>query len=234
MNKAMKTYYGFVYLWHDTKKNKFIIGSHHGKLEDGYTTSTGGKYVQDIFKSRPDSMRRKILEYCFIDDPRETQKIEQKWLDLRPNISEDSRYYNAKQWATGGIDRRIYRYKPESWIMNHRERQKELAKKGKHNFTSEHAKKWANKRVEEGTHHFLTSEFNKKPFQIFLNGELLGTFESKVEATKRGIKAHIVDKLRKYGTYKLERGSYNETSTNELYSFSKNDILEYKVLTQGK
>jgi hypothetical protein len=29
-------YYGYVYLWFDTKHKKFIIGSHHGSVNDNY------------------------------------------------------------------------------------------------------------------------------------------------------------------------------------------------------
>lgn len=220
-------YFGFVYLWFDTKNSKYIIGSHHGSLEDSYSTSTGGRYVKNIFKSRPETMKRRVLEYCYIDDFKETQKLEQKWLDLRPNIKEDKRYYNLKNWATGGIDKSIYRYKPSYWIMGHRERQKRLVQKGEHNFNSERCSTWAKERVENGKHHFLTSDFNKKAFELFLNGESLGIFESKVEAVDKGIKAGVIDKLRKEGEYVVQRGSYTKNNTNKLYSFKKNDILKY-------
>lgn len=226
----MNEYFGFVYIWHDTKHSKFLIGSHHGKVDDGYITSTGGKYVQNIFTSRPETMNRRILEYCYIDDYRETQKLEQKWLDLRPNIALNSKYYNQKQYATGGIDKTVYRFKPENWVLGHRERQKKLAKEGKHNFTSENTKKWALKRIEDGTHHFLSSDFNKIPFSIFLNGQYLNTFESKAEAVRQGMKAGVIDKLRKEGIYVVKRGSYSKTSKNKLFLFKKNDILEYKQL----
>lgn len=220
------THYGFVYLWYDTKNNKYIIGSHHGKIDDGYLTSSGGKYVKNIFKSRPETLKRRILEYCYIDCYKETQKLEQKWLDLRPNIKENPNYYNLKNWATGGIDSSVERFKPDYWIMGHKERQLKLVKEGKHNFTSENAKKWSSKRVEEGTHHFINSDFNKKGFDLYCNDVLIGTFESKVDAVNQGIKAGMIDKLRKFGTYKVQRGSYKK-SENELFNFQKNDILRY-------
>ena len=110
--------------------------------------------------------------------------------------------------------------------MGHKERQLKLVKEGKHKFTSENAKKWSSKRVEEGTHHFINSDFNKKGFDLYCNDVLIGTFESKVDAVNQGIKAGMIDKLRKFGTYKVQRGSYKK-SENELFNFQKNDILRY-------
>lgn len=225
-----KDYFGFVYIWHDTKHSKFIIGSHLGSIDSTYTTSTGGTYVKNIFKKRPSTMKRRILEYCTESSIEKLHTIEQKWLDLRPDISSNVNYYNQKQWARGGIDKSVYRYKPEYWIMGHSERQKKLVEQGLHNFNSESTLIWAKKRLEEGTHHFLTSDFNKKPFEVYLNGEFLGKFDSKVEAVRRGIKPGVIDKLRKSGIYVVERGSYLKNSTEELFVFKKNDILEYKKL----
>ena len=95
-------YYGFVYLWYDTKNKKYIIGSHHGSTEDGYTTSTGGDHVKNIFLKRPETMKRKILAYNSIDDKTITKLLEQKILDKRPHIDKNDRYYNRNNNATGG------------------------------------------------------------------------------------------------------------------------------------
>lgn len=223
-------YFGFVYIWQDLKYNKFIIGSHYGSLEDGYTTSTGGFHVKRIFNIRPETMKRKVLQYCTVDNPEIVLKLEQKWLNLRPNIAENSRYYNLKQYAKGGIDPSVKRVKPDYWVMGHRERQRRLAAKGEHNFTSAHAKQLSQKRIEEGTHHFLNSDFNKKPFEVYLNGEYLATFESKVQAIEQGMKAGVIDKLRREGVYEVKRGSYAKYSTNKLFTFKKGDILQYKSI----
>lgn len=206
-------YYGFVYIWYDTKNKKYLIGSHHGKVEDSYTTSTGGKYVKNIFKSRPHTMKRKILEFNIdIDDWKYTQQLEQKWLNFRPNISNNKRYYNQKQFATGGIDKSIPRTKSKAWCEKHSTRQKKLVQEGKHNFTSDHAVVCANKRINEGTHHFLKSDFNKKPLIIYKNSVLIDKFESKVEAVRAGYPAHVIDKIRKFGFYITEKDSKKSNS----------------------
>lgn len=191
-------YYGFVYLWFDTKNKKYIIGSHHGKLEDSYKTTTGGRYVRNIFKKRPHTMKRRILEYnTSVDNFKYTQELEQKWLDKRPDIYYNDRYYNMKNWATGGIDQSVERSKPEKWRQWKSSHNKQRVQEGTHNFTSDNCSVWAKARIEKGTHHFLNSDFNKKAFKLYKNDVLIKTYESKVQAVSDGIPAHLIDKLRK-------------------------------------
>lgn len=120
--------------------------------------------------------------------------------------------------------------KSDAWKDKHRINQKRLVEEGLHNFNSQNTQKWALERIEKGTHHFLTSDFNKKPFEIYLNGEFLGRFASKVEAVNKGIKPGVIDILRRVGSYRVERGSRSKNCTEELFLFKKNDILEYKAL----
>lgn len=223
-----KDYFGFVYIWHDLVKSKFLIGSHFGSTEDGYLTSTGGIYVKRIFKKRPETMKRRVLEYCKVNSNSVLKEMEQKWLDKRPNIAENTKYYNLKQFARGGIDKKVPRTKPASWIQNQRNRQIELAREGKHNFNKDNTRKWALQRLKKGTHHFINSDFNKKPFKIYLNGVFLAEFESKQQAMKQDLKAHIVDSLRKEGIYVVRKWT---RSKNKLFCFKKGDILKYQPVT---
>jgi hypothetical protein len=96
-------YFGFVYLWYDTKHKKFIIGSHHGSIHDGYTTSTGGVHVKRIFNARPETMKRKILAYNPVDCLKATKDLEQRYLDMRPSIGDNPKYYNINPNAVGGV-----------------------------------------------------------------------------------------------------------------------------------
>ena len=73
-----KDYFGFVYIWHDIKHSKYLIGSHLGSVDDGYTTSTGGEHVKRVFKKRPETMKRRILEYCN-EDSAEVVKFTTKY-----------------------------------------------------------------------------------------------------------------------------------------------------------
>ena len=120
--------------------------------------------------------------------------------------------------------------KSEEWKNQIRITQQRLVEEGKHNFNSKNCKEWAKKRVETGSHHFLKSDFNKKPFQIYCNGELIGEFNSKVEAVKEGLKAGVIDKLRREGSFRVERGSKGVYNKNKLFFFKKDDILEYRSL----
>ena len=218
-----KDYFGFVYIWFDTKRKKYLIGSHHGPANDCYITSTGGKLFANAYKKRPHTFKRKVIEYNTVEDNfRYTQKIEQKWLNMRPDIALNEKYYNQKQWATGGIDKFVKRTKPESWKRWKSEHNKQRVLNGNHNFTSESASKNASTRVINGTHHFINSDFNKKPFTLYKNGLFVGTFESKAAAVQLGWPAHLIDKLRKNGRYTIIRGSYRK----ELYN--PGDYFEYE------
>lgn len=218
-----KDYFGFVYIWYDSKRKKYLIGSHHGPIDDTYITSTGGIYFKRAYKKRPETFKRRILEYNrVIDNFRYTQQLEQKWLDIRPNISLNEKYYNQKQWASGGIDKSVKRTKPNSWRKWKSEYNKQQVINGIHNFNSTNCSEWALKRVKEGTHHFLQSNFNKKPFILYKNKEKIGEFASKVDVVKQGWPAHLIDKLRKNGSYTIIRGSYNK----DLYK--PGDYFEYE------
>lgn len=224
----MQDYYGFVYLWFDTINKRYIIGSHHGKVEDSYTTTTGGRYVKNIFKKRPHTMKRRILEFNrTIDDFKYTQILEQKWLDKRPNIYYNNRYYNMKNWASGGIDQCIKRTKPESWRRWKSEDNKKRAAEGTFHLTSQNCSLWAKERVTKGTHHFIRSDFNKKAFNLYRNNVLIGRYESKVQAVTAGIPAHLIDKLRKKGEYTIQRGGY----TDRKDFMNKGDVFKYESLS---
>lgn len=93
-------YYGFVYLWFDTVRRKFCVGSHFGSLDDGYLTSTG--HMKLAYMKRPETFKRRILEYCYEDNLQALQSKEQHWLDLIKDEELGIKYYNLKKIATGG------------------------------------------------------------------------------------------------------------------------------------
>jgi|LakMenEpi03Aug12_release.lakeMendotaPanAssembly.Ray.scaffolds.fasta_scaffold557683_1 hypothetical protein len=178
-----KDYFGYVYLWYDTVRKKFIIGSHHGNVNDRYKTTTGGRHVKNIFKKRPNTMKFKVLQYNQeIDCSKHTKKLEQKWLDLRPNIKNNSKYYNIRQSASGfnsDESSKIQKDRVKRGIHHFLggEIQKKLVKENKHHFQSEQHKIRAreqNKRlaaigchpvqimVKNGTHHFLGGKIQRE------------------------------------------------------------------------
>ena len=237
MNKRVSIvmkYYGYVYIWFDTKRKRYLIGSHHGKLEDGYKTSTGGIHVRNIFKYRPYTMKFKVLEFNTISNDRKyTLKLEQKWLDLRPNISTNNRYYNKTNLAGGGFDREIQLRRVRDGTHHflggiiQRKSSQERVSNGTHPFLNrKNARKKALKRIRNGTHHFIDSNFNKKPFAIIKNSSTLVKFDSKVEAVNAGWPAHLIDKLRKTGIYVTQRNSIKKTKQ----SYRKGDIFKLTSL----
>lgn len=227
----MKKYFGFVYLWYDTKYKKFLIGSHHGHIEDSYTTSTGGIHVRNIFKSRPHTMKRKILEFNeLIDDKKYTISLEQKWLNKRPDIKNNKKYYNKTNLAGGGFDREIQIKRVKDGTHHflggkiQKRTQLNLVLQGKHNFQNhERMRRNAILRVENGTNPFVKSDFNKKAFILYCNDIKISEFASKVEAVNSGIPAHIIDKGRKYKKFIITTPSRKHTKMK----FKLNDIIHY-------
>ena len=55
--------YGFVYIWRDKGKNRYYIGSHWGREDDGYICSS--HWMRKSFKRRPLDFRRKILNRIY-------------------------------------------------------------------------------------------------------------------------------------------------------------------------
>lgn len=96
----MKNRQGFVYLWKDTKRNKFYLGSHLGFLDDGYTGSNNR--FKNAFKSRPHTFRRRILEIHLEITSKELLKKEEAWLQLIKKEELTAKYYNEKRVASGG------------------------------------------------------------------------------------------------------------------------------------
>jgi len=91
---------GFVYLWKDTKRNKFYLGSHLGTPNDGYVGSN--KQFLNTYKSRPDTFGRRILEIYESCTNNFIRDREQKWLSLIKVSELTKRYYNIKNVASGG------------------------------------------------------------------------------------------------------------------------------------
>lgn len=99
----MNNYFGFVYIWRDKKRNKYCVGSHYGKLDDGYTSSTG--YFKAAYNKRQGDFKRRILYLLIIDDKKLLLSEEQKWLSMIKNDELGKRYYNFKKNANGGNGR---------------------------------------------------------------------------------------------------------------------------------
>ena len=92
---------GFVYLWWDTSKNKYYLGSHVGDPNDGYTGSNSR--FKNAYNKRPNAFRRKIIQTIQFENYSELQKLEEAWLSLiHDHELHGIKYYNEKKLAAGG------------------------------------------------------------------------------------------------------------------------------------
>lgn len=116
--------FGFIYLWRDSKRNKYYLGSHLGELNDGYVGSN--KRLMCAYKSRPETFKRRILEQhdrCNLEWLRER---ENRWLSLVTPEKLHNKYYNEKTVAAGGDiystltdeRKRIHKLKSNSIMRN--------------------------------------------------------------------------------------------------------------------
>lgn len=101
--------YGFVYIWMDTLKKRYYIGSHYGAPSDSYICSN--KWMISAYKKRPFSFKRRILWKLAVQDKKALLKEEQRWLDMIKDrelatsssvTARKNRYYNMKKHAAGG------------------------------------------------------------------------------------------------------------------------------------
>jgi hypothetical protein len=99
--------YGFVYIWHDRKHNRYYIGCHWGTVEDSYICSS--TWMRNSYRRRPHDFKRRILEKNI---PRETLfDREYVWLSMIRDEELGVRYYNLnnrcnEHWSTDNGKRR--------------------------------------------------------------------------------------------------------------------------------
>lgn len=92
--------FGFVYLWYDKRRDKLCIGSHFGKLDDKYTTSTG--HCKHAIRKRPTDFIKIILYEHYENNRKTLFEKEQLFLNCIPNDLLGSYFYNLKKTANGG------------------------------------------------------------------------------------------------------------------------------------
>lgn len=90
---------GFIYIWYDTVKKKFYLGSHYGTPDDGYVGS--GTYFKRAFNKRPHTFKRRIIQYV-VGSKTDVLVTEQSWLNLIEDNELGKKYYNLKKSAKGG------------------------------------------------------------------------------------------------------------------------------------
>jgi hypothetical protein len=100
--EIIEEYIGFVYCWENIENGKKYIGSHLGKIDDGYTGS--GKYFCRAYEKNPEKFKRVILEYVPRGDRKDVLTAEQRHLDTIDNIGKNENFYNISPFAGGGYN----------------------------------------------------------------------------------------------------------------------------------
>jgi YesN/AraC family two-component response regulator len=94
----IKEKYGFVYIWFDSYRKMYYIGSHWGSENDSYICSSNR--MRDAYRRRPNDFKRRILKNN-INDRKETLLEEHKWLSLIEESNLGKKYYNLRQHLWG-------------------------------------------------------------------------------------------------------------------------------------
>jgi hypothetical protein len=131
----MKQGSGFVYLWKDTKRNKFYLGSHMGHPKDGYIGSNNRLLC--AYKNRPETFKRRLLEQHQSIASKDLLKKEEAWLQLIKPEELGAKYYNEKRVAAGGD---IVSHLSEEKRKRHREKSREASLKYWKNISEEDRK----------------------------------------------------------------------------------------------
>jgi hypothetical protein len=88
-----KEKYGFVYIWRDRKYNRYYIGCHWGREDDGYVCSSN--WMRKAYRRRPQDFKRRILK-TNITIREQIYFEEQRWFDMIKPEEVKTRYYNLR------------------------------------------------------------------------------------------------------------------------------------------
>jgi hypothetical protein len=90
---------GFVYLWHDTFRDTWYVGSHKGTTDDGYVC--GPRWMRHVRRLRLQHFRRRVIEWHDSISTKELRARERRWLVMIREDELGTKYYNVSRLATG-------------------------------------------------------------------------------------------------------------------------------------
>jgi hypothetical protein len=82
---------GFIYIWRDCKDNRYYIGSHWGRPDDGYVCSS--RNMRDNYRRRTSDFKRRILS-TITTNREDLLAEEQRWIDMIKPKEFGRKYYN--------------------------------------------------------------------------------------------------------------------------------------------
>ncbi len=93
----------FVYCWTDHKTSKLYVGSHKGRVDDGYVCSS--KHMKEEYNKRPADFSRQIVAIGDVDSMRKLEAAILKSVKAKTNESFYNKHENDKLffdgWAKG-------------------------------------------------------------------------------------------------------------------------------------
>ena len=90
--------YGFVYIWFDSWRKMYYVGSHWGTEEDGYICSS--KRMRDAYKRRPNNFKRRILKRIY-NSKQDLLNEEYRYLSAMNTNELGKKYYNLTNHKNG-------------------------------------------------------------------------------------------------------------------------------------
>lgn len=86
--------YGFVYVWHNTRKNKFYVGCHWGREDDGYVCSS--KPMRNAYAYDSSIFKRRVVARVYTSR-RDLLIEEHKWLAQIKDEELGKKFYNMSK-----------------------------------------------------------------------------------------------------------------------------------------
>lgn len=171
---------GFVYLWYDTTRKMFYIGSHLGNQDDGYVCSSKAMLLE--YRKRPNNFKRRILKRC---SKAELKGWEQFYLDkIQSNelYYKNRKYYNIKRFAAGGDITADMPTRSEIIKRRYGKKHSDAVKKAIAARTPEREKIHQDRRKASLRKTFSQSDYTNYqdvPFDVFINGAFYRRYRNK-------------------------------------------------------
>ncbi len=86
--------YGFVYVWQNTKKNKFYVGCHWGTESDGYICSS--KSMRNAYTYDTTIFKRRVVQRIYTNR-QDLLEAEHKWLSQIKDEELGKKFYNLSK-----------------------------------------------------------------------------------------------------------------------------------------
>lgn len=226
------TYTGFVYIWFDTQRKMFYVGSHNGSVNDGYICSS--RQMRKAYNVRPNTFKRKILEYN-LSDKSITLILEQKWLNMirydELCYNKKAKYYNIKLSAQGGYTIAGLSEQSKKDIIKNRygKKHSEGIKRAIKNRSPERNRLHQLRRSES-----LKKTYSKpgyinyqcRPYRFYVNGVEKGIYTRKLDLNEK----YMLETGCVYILFKKGVFTFKENRKNRRNPFTAGDTLSVSLL----